>query len=83
MKTTFRMKQATDIKEAKVSILDVLEENPLWLNKVTDTLSILLRNVDHDSREWLLNTAPDEAIRDLYIKIKTEYYNFKDNTRWN
>ena len=42
MKTTFKMKEATNKEEAIISILDVLEENPLWLNKVNHSVHILL-----------------------------------------
>ena len=43
--SNFKMKEAVDVKEAKISILDVMEENPLWLNKITNGLAILLKNL--------------------------------------
>tara|TARA_R110002012_G_scaffold128149_3_gene280404 strand:- start:2535 stop:2786 length:252 start_codon:yes stop_codon:yes gene_type:complete len=82
MKTTYKMKEALDVKEAKISILDVMEENPLWLNKVTNSLSILLKNIEPEHRKFLLDKSLDEQVLDLYVKIKSEYYIFKDNTQW-
>lgn len=82
MKTNFKMKEAVDLKEAKISILDVMEENPLWLNKITNGLAILLKNVEKEHRQFLLDKSMDEQVIDLFVKLKTEYYNFKDNTVW-
>ena len=82
MKTNFKMKEAVDLKEAKISILDVMEENPLWLNKITNGLAILLKNVEKEHRQFLLDKSIDEQVIDLFVKLKTEYYNFKDNTVW-
>lgn len=82
MKTNFKMKEAVDLKEAKISILDVMEENPLWLNKITNGLAILLKNVEKEHRQFLLDKSMDEQVIDLFVKLKTEYYNFKDNTQW-
>ena len=83
MKTTFKMKEATNKEEAIVSILDVMEENPLWLNKITDGLFILVRNIESEHKRFLLERSIDEQVIDLFVKLKTEYYNFKDNTQWN
>ena len=52
MKTNFKMKEATNKEEAIISILDVLDENPLRLNKITDSLFILVKNI-----EQVLETA--------------------------
>ena len=82
MKSNFQMKEAVDLKEAKISILDVMEENPLWLNKITNGLAILLKNVEKEHRQFLLDKSMDEQVIDLFVKLKTEYYNFKDNTVW-
>ena len=82
MKTTYKMKEATNKQEAIISILDVMQENPLWLNKVTDGLSILVKNIEPEHRKFLLDKSIDEQVIDLFVKIKTEYYNFKDNTQW-
>jgi len=82
MKTTFKMKEATNAEEAIISILDVLEENPLWLNKITDSLFILVKSIEPEHRRFMLEKSMDESVIDLFVKIKKEYYNFKDNTQW-
>ena len=82
MKNDFKMKEATNKEEAIVSILDVMKENPLWLNKVTDSLAILLKAMPGEYRQFLLEKSIDEQVIDLFVKLKTEYYNFKDNTIW-
>jgi len=76
------MKEATNKDEAVISILDVLNENPLWLNKVNDSLFLLLKNIEVEHRQFLLHKSIDQQVIDLFVKIKTEYYNFKDNTKW-
>ena len=82
MKTTFKMKEATSTEEAIVSILDVIEENPLWLNKITNSLFILVKSIEPEHRRFILEKSIDEQVIDLFVKVKTEYYNFKDNTVW-
>lgn len=77
------MLEATNKEEAIVSILDVIEENPLWLNKITDGLFILVKNIELEHKRFLLERSLDEQVIDLFVKLKTEYYNFKDNTQWN
>ena len=79
MYSNFKMKEATNKDEAIISILDVLEENPLWLNKITDSLFILVKNIQYEHKRFLLEKSMDEQVIDLFFKIKTEYYNFKDN----
>ena len=83
MKTLFKMKEATNANEAIVSILDVIKENPLWLNKVDSHLVILLKEIEPENREFLLKKSLDEQIIDLFVKIKTQYYHYLDVTRWN
>ena len=82
MKTTYKMKEATNKEEAIVSILDVIEENPLWLNKITDSLFILVNTLESEHKRFLLEKSIDEQVIDLFVKLKTEYYNFQDNTQW-
>ena len=82
MKTNFKMKEATNKEEAIISILDVMKENPLWLNKVTDSLAILLKTIEEEHRQFLLEKSIDEQVISLFVKLKTEYYNFKENTVW-
>jgi len=82
MYSNFKMKEATNKEEAIVSILDVIEENPLWLNKITDGLFILVKNIELEHKRFLLERSLDEQVIDLFVKLKKEYYNFKDNTIW-
>tara|TARA_Y100000361_G_scaffold151091_1_gene167860 strand:- start:1062 stop:1295 length:234 start_codon:yes stop_codon:yes gene_type:complete len=77
------MKEATNKQEAITSILDVLNENPVWLNKVDDGLFVLLKNIEDEHKQFLLDKSVDSQVIDLFVKLKTEYYNYKDNTRWN
>ena len=82
MYSNFKMKEATNKEEAIISILDVLEENPLWLNKVDSTHLILLMRVSKPNRKNHIEVLKNEEVIDLFMKIKTEYYNFKDKTQW-
>ena len=83
MKTNFKMKEATSVQEAKTSILDVVKENPLWLNKVNDSLFIIIRSIEPENRIFLLNKSMDEKIVDLFVKLKKEYYTHTENTNYN
>ena len=82
MYSNFKMLEATNKEEAIISILDVIEENPLWLNKITDGLFILVKNIELEHKRFLLERSLDEQVIDLFVKLKAEYYNFKDNTVW-
>lgn len=77
------MKEATNKEEAIKSILNVVKENPLWLNKISDGLLVLVRSIEDEHKRFLLEKSVDEQVIDLFVKLKTEYYNFKDNTQWN
>ena len=63
------MKEATTKQEAIISLLDVQTNQPVLLPDNTalteDGLNIL---------KW-------EVVRDLYIKVKTAYYNAQDNSK--
>jgi hypothetical protein len=83
MKSNFKMKEATNKQEAIISILDVVKENPVWLNKISDGLLILVRSIELEHKKFLLEKSLDEQVIDLFVKIKKEFYNFKDNTQWN
>ena len=72
MYSNYKMKEATNKEEAIVSILDVVKENPVWTNKITDGLFILVQSIEDEHKQVI----------DLFVKLKTEYYNFLDNTRW-
>lgn len=83
MKSDYKMIEATSTKEAIISILDVLRENPLWLNKVNNSLLAMLQALDVCEQKFLLTKTVDEQVTDLFVEIKKEYYNFKDITQWN
>lgn len=76
------MKEATNKEEAIVSILDVVKENPVWTNKITDGLFILVKSIEDEHKQFILDKSVDQQVIDLFVKLKTEYYNFLDNTRW-
>lgn len=83
MKSNYTMLEATNKQEAIISILDVVKENPVWLNKISDGLLILVRSIELEHKKFLLEKSLDEQVIDLFVKIKKEFYNFKDNTQWN
>ena len=98
MKTNFKMKEATNKEEAIISILDVLDENPLWLNKCTSLLAVVMKYWYNSpisysihpegwsSKEFAIKSLknyPEECVTALFTEYKKEYYNFKDNTQWN
>ena len=91
MKSNFKMKEATNKEEAIISILDVMKENPLWINKCTSDLFAIINriyhlNADKDEIEIqcdIFNCIPEKQIIKLFQEIKTEYYNFKDVTQYN
>ena len=82
MRYDFKMKEATDKDEAITSILGVFKENPLWLNKCYSSLAVIIANCNPQLRKAVLQGAPGSVIIDLFVKLKTEYYNFKDNAVW-
>jgi lipopolysaccharide biosynthesis regulator YciM len=82
MYSEFRLLNAINTKEAIKAINHVLEHNPLFLNKVTNTLLIILKSLKEEEREWLLEKTPDQTIKDLYIEIKEQHYKFQDVTRY-
>tara|TARA_Y100001963_G_scaffold152929_1_gene238652 strand:- start:302 stop:547 length:246 start_codon:yes stop_codon:yes gene_type:complete len=79
MKTLFRMKEATNVQEAITSILDVIEESPVWLNNINSSLLTLVRNIEQEHKRFVLEKSLDEQVIDLFVEIKTEYYKFQDN----
>ena len=83
MYSNYKMKEATNKEEAIVSILDVVKENPVWTNKITDGLFILVKSIEDEHKQFILDKSVDQQVIDLFVKLKTEYYNFKDVTQWN
>jgi hypothetical protein len=65
----FKMKEATTKQEAIVSLLDVQSNQPILLPNNTALT------------EDGLNILKFEIVRDLYIKVKTAYYNSQDNSK--
>ena len=66
------MKQAINKEEAIISILDVIEENPLWLNKITDSLFILVKSIESEHKRFLLEKSMDEQVIDLFVKLREQ-----------
>ena len=63
------MKDATTKQEAIISLLDVQSKLPVLLPDNT----VLT--------EYGLNILSFEVVRDLYIRVKTAYYNSQDNSK--
>ena len=82
MISNYTMKEATNKEEAIISILDVIEENPVWLNKCKSSLLAILQAIETKSRKFLLNKSVDEQVIDLFVELKTQYYHYQDVTRW-
>tara|TARA_R110002020_G_scaffold9069_4_gene36284 strand:- start:4466 stop:4771 length:306 start_codon:yes stop_codon:yes gene_type:complete len=83
MKNTFKMKEALNKQEAITSILDVMQENPVWLNNCNSTLSCMVQNLSPETQKTLLETTAEQFVVDLFVELKTHYYKFKDNFVWN
>ncbi len=63
------MKDATSKPEAIISLLDVQLNKPVLLPNNT----VLT--------EYGLNRLSFQVVRDLYIKVKSAYYNSQDNSK--
>ena len=97
MRSSFKMKEATSASEAIYSIENVLIENPVWLNKCTSDLFAVVKQCwdlpmivkEYDDlgksehKVSMLSMLNEKQIINLFQEIKTEYYNYKDNTQWN
>ena len=73
------MKEAKNKEEAIVSILDVLEENPLWLNKCTSQVMALLISIKPRYRKSILEDSTFDLLQEIFIEMKTQYYEFEEN----
>ena len=76
MKTDFKMKEATNKEEAIMSILDVMEKKPNFIQNIDDIGFLLTCNctaMPSERIEWL-DQFDFPQIRDLFVKIKTAYY---------
>jgi len=77
--TYWKMKEAVTEQEAIVSILDTIEHNPLFLNKCTSSNFCILKSFENiKGKKYFLNKLVWEQVRDLFIEIKTAYYNSLD-----
>ena len=65
----FRMKEATSKQEAIISLLDVQSNQP---NLLPDNTVLT---------EYGLNILKFPVVRDLFIKVKTAYYDSQDNSK--
>lgn len=65
----FKMKEATTKQEAIISLLDVQSKQPILLPDNT----VLTEDG--------LNLLKFKIVRDLYVKVKTAYYNSIDNSK--
>tara|TARA_R110002096_G_scaffold235831_1_gene426144 strand:- start:322 stop:531 length:210 start_codon:yes stop_codon:yes gene_type:complete len=65
----FKMKEATSKPEAIISLLDVQSKKPVLLPNNTALT------------EYGLNRLSFQVVRDLYIKVKSAYYNSIDNSK--
>ena len=65
----FKMKEATNKQEAIISLLDVQSNHPVLLPDNT----VLT--------EYGLNILTFQVVRDLYVRVKTTYYNSQDNSK--
>ena len=65
----FKMKEATNKQEAIISLLDVQVHKPDLLPNNTALT------------EYGLNILKFSVVRDLFVKVKTAYYNLQDNSK--
>ena len=65
----FKMKEATTKQEAIISLLDVQSNQPVLLPDNTVLTEDGMQSLSF------------ETIRDLFIKVKTTYYNSQDNSK--
>ena len=73
------MLEATTKPEAITSIVDVLKHNPLFLNKCTSSNFVITKSFESiKGQKYFLDKLVWEQLRDLFIEIKTEYYNSLD-----
>tara|TARA_R100000935_G_C2766394_1_gene135822 strand:+ start:58 stop:267 length:210 start_codon:yes stop_codon:yes gene_type:complete len=65
----FKMKEATTKQEAIISLLDVQSNHPVLLPNNTVLTTEGMQSLSF------------QTVRDLYIKVKTNYYNSQDNSK--
>lgn len=72
------MLEATNKQEAIISIVDVLTNRPLWINKCTSDLFAVMDTLSVKTAEVLLYQIRFEQVKNLFIELKKEYYNSID-----
>tara|TARA_R100000664_G_C2694966_1_gene97555 strand:- start:49 stop:327 length:279 start_codon:yes stop_codon:yes gene_type:complete len=76
MKTMYKMLPATNKLEAIKSILDAMTENPLWLLECSSKeFATVYRLHNTEKRKQYLNLMSFYEVRELYIELRTHYYN--------
>ncbi len=84
MRSNYTMLEATNRTEAQISLLDVLTQRPLWINKCTSKLFVILLSLKkEESIIEVFSYLTEEMVTDLFVEAKTQYYNYKDITKWN
>lgn len=74
----YKMKEAKNEPEAITSIVDVLVNRPTWANKCTSDLYAVFDNLKPAAAEKLLKSMRFKQVKNLFIEIKTAYYNSLD-----
>lgn len=83
MQYDYKMLEATNKDEAITSILDAVKHNAVWLNKCQSYFAITVMSLSEKLRKKYLQELSKDDVIDLFVELKTEYYNYKDNTVWN
>ena len=65
----FKMKEATSKQEAIISLLDVQTNQPVLLPNNTALTEDGMQSLSF------------QTVRDLYVKVKSAYYNSQDNSK--
>tara|TARA_R100001530_G_scaffold117242_2_gene84398 strand:+ start:80 stop:325 length:246 start_codon:yes stop_codon:yes gene_type:complete len=81
MKTNFKMKEALNKDEAIISILDVIDHNPEWTSTISNSLFLLVKNMEKEHQQFLLEKSIDEQVIELFVDVKTAHDKFKYPTR--
>jgi|TARA_Y100000114_G_scaffold155326_1_gene179205 hypothetical protein len=77
------MLEATNKNEAITSILDAVKNNAVWLNECDSYFLLATKSLNEELRKDYLNNLTKDDVINLFVELKTQYYNYKDNTRWN
>ena len=72
----YRMLPATNKLEAIKSIVDAMTENPNWLLECNSKeFATVYRLHNTEKRTQYLNLMSFEQVKELYIELRTQYYN--------